>query len=164
MTVSVRKARPGEENAVKALLAETWHDAHDAVLGAARVAEITGRWHSLGRLAEQIADPQVLFLVAEDDDGRLVGHALAQMDIDGGLHLIRLYVRPGFQGEGIGTLLLEMAIAHYPEALLLRLEVQAHSLDARRFYEGHGLRVVADTGEAGGYTDVPALIMEKLLA
>ena len=164
MTVAIRTARAGEENGVKALLAETWHDAHDAVLGAARVDEITGRWHSPDRLAEQIGDPKVLFLVAEDEGGRLVGHAMAQMDADGGLHLVRLYVRPGFQGQGLGTRLLDEVLARHQGARFLRLEVQAHSRDAIRFYERQGLKTVADTSETGGYTDVPALVMEKPLA
>jgi ribosomal protein S18 acetylase RimI-like enzyme len=163
LTISIRAARQGEEGAVKDLLAATWHDTHDAALGVDRVNEITGTWHALDRLAAQIADPGVLFLVAKNEGGALVGHAMAQMDKDGGLHLIRLYVRPGFQGAGIGTRLLEAVVARFPEARFLRLEVQAHSRDAIRFYERHGLKVISTTAETGGYTDVPALVMEKKL-
>ena len=163
MTVSIRRALPGEEGAVGELLSATWHDAHDAVLGPDRVDEITGIWHTPERLAEEIADPAVLFLVAQAEDGRLVGHALARMDQDGGLHLIRLYVRPGRQGEGLGSRLLDAVVAAYPAARFLRLEVQEHSRDAIRFYRRHGLEKISTTAEMGGYTDVPALIMQKRL-
>jgi ribosomal protein S18 acetylase RimI-like enzyme len=163
MAIAIREARPGEEGAVRELLAATWHDAHDAVLGRDRVNEITSMWHAPERLADQIADPVILFLVAADEDGRLVGHAMARLDEDGGLHLIRLYVRPGCQGSGLGSRLLAAAVEAFPQARFLRLEVQAHSHDAIRFYERHGLRQVATTEEMGGYTNVPALVMEKPL-
>lgn len=163
MAITIREARPGEQEAVRTLLVATWHDAHDAVLGTGRVNEITSIWHAPERLADQIVDPAILFLVAEDEDGRLVGHAMARMDEDGGVHLIRLYVRPGFQGAGLGSRLLSAAVEAFPQARFLRLEVQAHSHDAIRFYERHGLRTVATTEEMGGYTNVPALVMEKRL-
>lgn len=40
------------------------------------------------------------------------------------LYLSRLYVRPEHQGKGVGTRLLNMAIASYPEATSIRLEVE----------------------------------------
>jgi len=163
MTIEIRRARPGEEAAVSRLLGEIWHATHDAELGSGKVAEITAKWHAPALLRMQIDDTAKCFLIAEAPDGGLVGHAMSWLDDNAAINLLRLYVLPGWQGRGIGNRLLEAAIAAYPAGRLLRLEVQAQNAPAIRFYERMGLRVAGDTGEGGGFTDIPALVMEKSL-
>ena len=163
MTIEIRRARPGEEAAVSRLLGEIWHATHDAELGSGKVAEITAKWHAPALLRMQIDDTAKCFLIAEAPDGGLVGHAMSWLDDNAAINLLRLYVLPGWQGRGIGNRLLEAAIAAYPAGRLLRLEVQAQNAPAIRFYERMGLRVAGDTGERGGFTDIPALVMEKSL-
>lgn len=163
MTAEIRRARSGEEAAVSRLLGEVWHATHDAELGSGKVAEITAKWHAPALLRMQIDDTAKCFLVAEAPDGGLVGHAMSWLDDNVAINLLRLYVLPGWQGRGIGNRLLEAAIAAYPAGRLLRLEVQAQNAPAIRFYERMGLRVAGDTGEGGGFTDIPALVMEKSL-
>jgi ribosomal protein S18 acetylase RimI-like enzyme len=163
VTAEIRRARPGEEAAVSRLLGEVWHATHDAELGRDKVAEITAKWHAPALLRMQIDDPAKCFLVAEAADGDLVGHAMSWSDDSAVINLLRLYVLPGWQGKGIGNRLLEAAIAAYPAGRLLRLEVQAQNAPAIRFYERMGLQVAGDTGERGGFTDIPALVMEKPL-
>jgi ribosomal protein S18 acetylase RimI-like enzyme len=163
VTAEIRRARPGEEAAVSRLLGEVWHATHDAELGRGKVAEITAKWHTPSLLRMHIDDPAKCFLVAEAADGDLVGHAMSWLDDGAAINLLRLYVLPGWQGKGIGNRLLEAAIAAYPAGRLLRLEVQAQNAPAIRFYERMGLQVAGDTGERGGFTDIPALVMEKPL-
>jgi ribosomal protein S18 acetylase RimI-like enzyme len=163
VTAEIRRARSGEEAAVSRLLGEVWHATHDAELGSGKVAEITAKWHAPALLRMQIDDTAKCFLVAEAPDGGLVGHAMSWLDDNAAINLLRLYVLPGWQGRGIGNRLLEAAIAAYPAGRLLRLEVQAQNAPAIRFYERMGLRVAGDTGEGGGFTDIPALVMEKSL-
>ncbi len=163
MTAEIRRARSGEEAAVSRLLGEVWHATHDAELGSGKVAEITAKWHAPALLRMQIDDTAKCFLVAEAPYGGLVGHAMSWLDDNAAINLLRLYVLPGWQGRGIGNRLLEAAIAAYPAGRLLRLEVQAQNAPAIRFYERMGLRVAGDTGEGGGFTDIPALVMEKSL-
>jgi ribosomal protein S18 acetylase RimI-like enzyme len=163
VTAEIRRARPGEEAAVSRLLGEVWHATHDAELGRDKVAEITAKWHTPALLRAQIDDPAKCFLVAEAADGDLVGHAMSWLDDGAAINLLRLYVLPGWQGRGLGRCLLEAAVAAYPAGRLLRLEVQAQNGPAIRFYERMGLRVVGGTGERGGFTDIPALVMERAL-
>ncbi len=49
---------------LSALLVETWHATYDALYGAARVTEITGRWHSVEALAAGLQRPKSIDLVA----------------------------------------------------------------------------------------------------
>jgi ribosomal protein S18 acetylase RimI-like enzyme len=163
MTAKIRRARPGEEAAVSRLLAEVWHVTHDAQLGRDKVAEITAKWHAPGLLRAQIDDPDKCFLVAEAADGGLVGHAMSWLDDSAAINLLRLYVLPNRQGEGLGRRLLAAALAAYPAGRLLRLEVQARNAPAIRFYERMGLRAAGDTAGRGGFTDIPAIVMEKPL-
>lgn len=163
MTAEIRRARPGEETAVSRLLAEIWHATHDADLGRDKVTEITTKWHAPVLLRAQIGDPAKCFLVAEASDGNLVGHAMSWLDGDATVNLLRLYVLPARQGGGLGRRLLGETIAAYPAARVLRLEVQAQNAPAIRFYERLGLRATGNTGERGGFTDIPALVMERPL-
>jgi ribosomal protein S18 acetylase RimI-like enzyme len=163
MTAEIRRAWPGEEAVVSRLLEVVWHATHDAQLGRDKVAEITAKWHAPALLRAQIDNPEKCFLVAEAADSNLVGHAMSWLDGDGAINLLRLYVLPGWQGRGLGSDLLAAAIAAYPAGRLLRLEVQGGNEPAIRFYERMGLRVVGDTAERGGLTDIAALVMEKSL-
>lgn len=60
-----------------------------------------------------------------------------------GAELNDLYVRPGFQGRGIGTLLLEKAKGLSPGEL--SLWAFQRNAGARRFYERHGFETIALT-------------------
>jgi GNAT superfamily N-acetyltransferase len=75
-------------------------------------------------------------------DGQVVGY-IGVSDHD----LNDLYVRPGWQRQGIGTVLLEQARAVSPD----RLELWAfkRNAGARRFYERHGFVAIGETDGAG---------------
>jgi GNAT superfamily N-acetyltransferase len=78
--------------------------------------------------------------------------------------LKRMYVRPRFRGQGLGTLMLDH-LAHYTRAQgvgLLRLETGIHQRAAIRLYEGAGFRRIPPFGP---YTDDPlSLYFEKRLS
>lgn len=75
-------------------------------------------------------------------DGRVVGYVTRD-----GVQLNDLYVRPGFQGRGVGTALLRAAMAASPGELWLW--TFQRNAAARRFYERHGFEAVERTDGAG---------------
>ena len=82
---------------------------------------------------ENIA-PRYQLWVAEKG-GRVVGFlAILNSYVD------RMYVKPGDQGCGVGTALLEMARKLSPEGL--ELHTHRENRRARAFYEKHGFRAV----------------------
>ena len=92
-------------------------------------------------VARRIAGPHTTYLLAEDD-----GHAIGLAGVSPGW-LEQLYVAPDAQGRGVGTALLDAAVALRreegdPELRLWTLE-ENHS--GRRFYEGRGWRLGAET-------------------
>lgn len=158
----VRTAGERDLDVVRALLVETWHDTYDAIYGAAKVAEITGDWHSTEALRGRLTAPNSEFLVA-DDGTRIGGMAFAASIDDGRTVMLRqLYVLPEFQGRGIGSMLLGEVESCFPEAQRVRLEVEEANSKAVRFYVSQGFAragTTADCGKAG--SGIAAAIYER---
>ncbi|HYD81263.1 MAG TPA: GNAT family N-acetyltransferase [Paucimonas sp.] len=75
--------------------------------------------------------------------GKHVGF-VAVRPVDGDLLLDHLYIRPGFQGRGIGTAVLERIFEEADErGLPIRVGALKGS-DSNRFYARHGFRKVAE--------------------
>lgn len=160
----VRTASERDLAAIRALLVETWHATYDGIYGTARVNEITGEWHSIPALKSRLTRPNSEFLVA--DDGKVIaGMAFAAGSGDGrSVMLHQLYVLPSHQGRGIGSMLLEEIEHCFPEAQVIRLEVEEANLPAVRFYESHGFARSGRTANCGSdQSGIPALIYEKPL-
>jgi GNAT superfamily N-acetyltransferase len=98
----------------------------------------------LPRFRSLIADPDGFVLLAGDPDDPL-GHAVVTLRptvyCDGPLATLdELYVRPGRRGRGLGTALLNRAIAEMRArgGGEMHINVDEVDIDARRFYERHG--------------------------
>lgn len=158
----VRTASERDLNAIRELLVETWHATYGPVYGAARVTEITDDWYSLSALKHQFDRPNAEFLVA-DDGTRLGGMAYASADATGkAVMLHQLYVRPDFQGRGIGGMLLDEIIDSFPDATLLTLEVEEANTKAIGFYRSQGFAQSGRTANCGAeQSGIPALLFER---
>jgi ribosomal protein S18 acetylase RimI-like enzyme len=158
----VRTAGERDLQAVSALLAETWHDTYDAIYGVERVNEITDEWHSPAALKRRLDRPNAEFLVA-DDGKQLGGMAYAEAAPDGRSVMLRqLYVRPAFQGRGIGGMLLDEIIESFFDATLFTLEVEEANAKAIGFYGAQGFVQVGTTQNCGAQNSgIPALVFER---
>ena len=160
----VRTASERDLAAVRDLLVETWHATYDSIYGAERVREITDEWHSVASLKARLARPNSEFLVA-DDGKRIGGMAFAAASSDPATILLhQLYVRPDCQRKGIGKLLLDEIEESFPEAKILRLEVEEANGAAVLFYRMNGFLPVGNASNYGGYSGLPALVFEKTLS
>jgi ribosomal protein S18 acetylase RimI-like enzyme len=160
--VAVRAATAADLPAVSELLARTWHATYDGIYGPGRVAELTARWHSPGRLAAQLADPVTTILVAEAPGG-IVATATVRLEGDVAV-LDRLYVAPDAQRSGLGTRLLDACVALHRGAREMRLEVEPRNEGAVRFYSRHGFVVTGATPDCGGMNaGIPAAVMRRPL-
>ncbi len=156
----VRTAGERDLQAVRALLVETWHHTYDAIYGVERVSEITDDWHSLEALRAKLISPNSEFLVA-DDGKRIGGMAFATADGDA-VMLHQLYVLPGYQGRGVGSMLLDEVEGCFPEAQRVRLEVEEANLKAVAFYFGQGFAKVGSTSNCGkANSGITAAILER---
>ncbi len=154
--ITIRRAAEGDLQAVRALLAETWHDTYEELLGADWVTEVSGRWHTVENLRKQLDTPGTSFLVAVDE-GRIVGHILADARKPPVLVISRLYVRPGHQRGGVGGRLLAAAVAEHPETRAQRLDVEARNEKGVAFYRREGFCEIGRTVIEGS----EHLVMER---
>lgn len=158
----VRTAGERDLEAVRDLLIETWHATYDAIYGVERVNEITGEWHSIAALKARLTRPNSEFLVA-DDGKRLGGMAFAAATSDPAtIVLHQLFVRPDCQRQGIGQALLDEVQESFPEAKMLRLEVEEANAGAIAFYRANGFVGTGKTSDSAEGR-LPALVFEKKL-
>ncbi|MBX9450382.1 MAG: GNAT family N-acetyltransferase [Mesorhizobium sp.] len=158
----VRTASSRDIEAVRALLVETWHDTYDAIYGPERVTAITDDWHSIPSLEARLIRPNSEFLVADDGE-RIGGMAFASAADEGKTVMLhQLYVQPGCQGRGIGSLLLDEIESCFPDADKVRLEVEEANAKAVAFYVAQGFAKVGMTANCGGSnSDIPAAIYDR---
>ncbi|GGK44332.1 GNAT family N-acetyltransferase [Salinarimonas ramus] len=160
MTPAIRPVAREDLAAVRAALVASWHATYDRFHGAAKVAEITDRWHALDALARQVDRPGSVFLLAEGEGGAVLGSSLGQVDDAGEACLRRLYVAPGTEGRGIGKRLLEETLARLAERDVW-LEVEPRNVDAIRFYEREGFVLDRPAKGCGGRDDLEAVVMRR---
>ncbi|MBV9755388.1 MAG: GNAT family N-acetyltransferase [Hyphomicrobiales bacterium] len=155
----IRPVRRDELAGIRDLLVETWHDTYDAIYGVERVTEITNAWHGLDRLARGLEREAHVFLVAESS-GTLLGTASANLGPDGLVTLGRLYVRPGCQGQGLGTAMLRACETWFPQGRSMRLEVETKNAKARSFYAKRGFAELPECSES---PEGQNIICEKMI-
>lgn len=91
-------------------------------------------------LTDALFDPQACFLVAEDDEGNVVGYAGLHVVLDEG-YIDNVAVEPDARRHGVASALLEV-LCRFGAAKLafLTLEVRSSNAAAIGLYEKHGFR------------------------
>lgn len=159
----LRTASLDDLETISAMLSETWHATYDNIYGREKVGELTQNWHSVPALKNRMNKPRSEFIVC--DDGSDIGGMayVTQTDAETSM-LHQLYVKPAFQGQGLGKMLLIEVENCFPDVRKIRLEVEEANERAVRFYEINGFRQVATTPDCGVKgSGIPAVIMEKVI-
>jgi ribosomal protein S18 acetylase RimI-like enzyme len=138
--VRIRAARPRDADTV----AEVFIASFDTLTF---LPKLHSNEETVGFIANKVM-PEQEVLVAEEE-GTIIGFlAMAHGDT-----LEHLYVDPDSQGRGVGGALLERAKERMPGGFSLWVFQQ--NLQARRFYERHGLTLVERTDGAGNEERMP---------
>lgn len=127
--------------ALKAMLYRVWHQTYTPFLGAARVDQLTSMWHQPELLSAEVDQTACATFVAVNSDDEVVGHALAAYEGEGRVHLKRLYLDQSYHGQGTGKVLLQEALAAFPNGTHASLEVYANNRRAVAFYHRNGFSV-----------------------
>ena len=115
---------------------------------------------SRNMLAEELDNALSAFLVALDDEGKVVGYAGVQIILDEG-YITNVAVRPECRRQGVAAKLLQVFLdfAKANKLAFLTLEVRASNYDAIALYGSRGFRSV---GRRKNYYEHPkedAIIM-----
>ena len=117
---------------------------------------------SRNMLAEELDNALSAFLVALDDEGKVVGYAGVQVILDEG-YITNVAVRPEYRRRGVAAQLLEVfiAFAEGNKLAFLTLEVRDSNQAAIVLYGRHGFR---SAGRRRNYYEHPkedAIIMTR---
>jgi ribosomal protein S18 acetylase RimI-like enzyme len=162
----VRTASARDLDKVRALLVETWHATYDTFYGVDKVDELTAKWHSIEALRARLQRKSAEFVVA-DNGSEIAGMGFAAMSdtLKKTVILHQLYVLPRYQRQGVGRDMFAELETCFPDAELMRLEVEPQNLHALAFYRAHGFSQVESTANCGDdQSGIPALILEKRLS
>ncbi|QLG47993.1 GNAT family N-acetyltransferase [Natrinema halophilum] len=144
MSPDVRCAVPDDATAIRDIARESWHAAYDPIIGEETVTETIDRWYTLEDLEASIVEARAredaVFLIAEEADEPVgFAHTGPHRERPAVASLNRIYVRPDWWGEGIGTALLKrVQDTLHSEYDRLYLAVLADNEVGVSFYESAG--------------------------
>jgi ribosomal protein S18 acetylase RimI-like enzyme len=161
----VRTAGERDLEKVRALLGESFHGTYDQIYGVEKASEIHATLHSSAALKTMLQKIGSEFVVA-DSGSEIGGMGYATMSAEMAktalLHM--LYVRPSRQRQGIGRDLFAELETCFPDAELMRVEVQPGNNVAINFFGGLGFDEVGHNENAGPkQSGIPTLVFEKSL-
>ena len=153
MDWTIRPALPSDAQNLSELAERTFRDAFSALNTPEDMDLHCATAYTPALQSAEIADPDVLTLVAESR-GALVAYAQLRLhsatpacvDISPAIELQRIYVDQGFHGKGLAVELLAEVFwrAEQHGAAALWLGVWEHNPRAIRFYQRHGFVEVGD--------------------
>lgn len=158
--VSIRRARPGDAEAIARVHVASWHEAYRGILPdeqiAARSLEVrVAQWTASLQQTDRVT------LVACDASGVIVGFAgVLLLDSSAGAfqsYLQTLYLMPAARGGGIGLKLLSTMARSLMDRGIRNMALRVLRLNpARRFYERLGARLAPEgiANDAGEFDDV----------
>ncbi|MCL4275537.1 MAG: GNAT family N-acetyltransferase [Anaerolineales bacterium] len=159
---TIERAKVNEVDLIKEVLSETWVATYADHLSRATIEQVTTHWHDPKVLRSQIEKPGDYFAVAKDD-GTIIGLVTLMALNRDELYLSRLYVRPAYQGKGVGTRLLNAAIASYPDASVVRLGVEQQNAKGHSYWRSQKFVDIGTNVEQIGHDSITVITMERKL-
>ena len=139
-----RKGAPEDAASVQRVARESWHTAHDHIIGENAVEDLLDEWYSQDGLEESIDREDAPMFLATDD-GEVIGFAQGGPSEDGPADAVlgRICVLSEHWGKGVGTELLHRLF----DALRadgqdsVWLSVMADNNVGKSFYDKHSFKV-----------------------
>lgn len=160
--LTIERARVDDIDSIRRVLSETWLDTYGSCLSPSTIERVTTHWHDANLLRSQIEEPGNYFAVARDG-GRIVGLITVVGATPEELYLPRLYVHPEHQRRGIGSALLDAAIAAHPDAAVIRLAVERRNAKGLAYWRKQRFVETGTAEERIGTESMTVLTMERRL-
>ena len=137
--MDVRKATTDDSDGIRTVAEASLHDTYADALGEQVVDDAATEWYDEDRLADRLADDDILYLVVADGED-VVAFSESDLD-DGGVATIEwLHVHPDYRNRGLGGRLLERTETEVLERGANRVEgrVLAANEGGNAFYQENG--------------------------
>jgi ribosomal protein S18 acetylase RimI-like enzyme len=164
--MTIRGWRTGDIDDVRRITWATWREAYASFIPEADLRAYFDTAYTADALAGLLASPDFRGLIVEEH-GVPIGYAkVAHAPAEHKCYLSSLYVLPGHQGKGIGSLLLEHAERHAVEFGLreIWLGVMVQNTRTMQWYERIGFVFVKEEPFTMGATSVPHRIGYRPIA
>jgi ribosomal protein S18 acetylase RimI-like enzyme len=164
MRTTLSHATISDADDIASCLRASWAATYGSFLSADELNTVAREWHHPDFLRRQISDPGFTFLSARAETGALVGVATAKGSHDGAIvSILRLYVLPEYQGQGIGSQLLNVTLAAFPNAQRVELQVAEGNPSGLRFWTKQGFRACGRDEVRLGESTLALISMERTL-
>jgi ribosomal protein S18 acetylase RimI-like enzyme len=165
VAITLHTATPSDAGDIASLLGASWAATYGSFLTPDELSAVAREWHHPDRLRRQMSNPRVGFLLARTDTGALVGVATVKQSDDAGtVSVLRLYVLPDYQGQGIGSQLLNRTLAAFPNAQRIELQVAEGNPSGLSFWTKRGFRVCGHDEARIGDITLALISMERTVA
>ena len=165
MSITLHTAAPSDADDIASLLGASWAATYGSFLTPDELSAVAQEWHHPDRLRRQMSDPHVGFLLARTNTGGLVGVATVKQSDDGAtVSVLRLYVLSDYQGQGIGSQLLNRALAAFPNAQRIELQVAEGNPAGLSFWTKRGFRACGHDEARIGDIKLALISMERTAA
>ena len=151
-SISLKPATLDDVNTIARLAHVIWHAHYPPIIGLEQVNFMLEKMYHHTVLSKHILEgPQAFFIIQNNQES--LGFIAFEQKEPGELYLQKLYVLPEMHRKGIGAAALRAAIAQYPQAQLIRLQVNRQNYTAINFYFklGYTIERVADFDIGDGY-------------
>ena len=138
MDFKIEKARTSEIPRIRRFLAASWRESYKDILPEKIIENAITVWQTAEKISGQITKDGRYFALAKDKRGKILGLITARLRKDGDIYVSRLYVGSKYQGNGIGTALLDQLKTVFPAIKKIRLYVDAGNAKARTYYLKYG--------------------------
>jgi ribosomal protein S18 acetylase RimI-like enzyme len=160
--ITIYKVQQEDISEVKQVLSHTWKDTYGSFLSDKTIEKVTTVWHDPEALKAQAMNPEIYFAVAKEE-GKIVGLITARKIDDVTIFMNRLYIHPDYQRQGIGSKLFDSSLEAFPNAKVVRLEVEEENKKGLSFYLKQGFKEVErKTDEIEGEI-LKSIVMEKIV-
>jgi len=162
MAITLQTATPSDAGDIASLLSAAWAATYGSFLTPDALSAVAREWHHPEGLRRQISNPGVGFLLARTDTGALVGVATVKQSDDARtVSVLRLYVLRDYQGQGIGSQLLNRALAAFPDAQRIELQVAEGNPSGLSFWTKRGFRACGHDEARIGDITLALISMER---
>jgi ribosomal protein S18 acetylase RimI-like enzyme len=158
--ITIHKVQQEDIPEVKQVLSRTWKDTYGSFLSDATIEKVTTVWHDPEALKAQAINPEIYFAVAKEG-GKIIGLITVSKVDNITIFMNRLYIHPDYQRQGIGSKLFNSSLEAFPNAKVVRLEVEEENKKGLSFYLKQGFKEVErKTDEIEG-EKLKSIVMEK---